>query len=90
MADASAHSQDWAPAGVRPQYIQGTVAALGHVNCGVAMTILYTWVTPQRDPADREDWFGIHSPAGADTPDAQALTSGLRAARASGLSVQAC
>lgn len=85
-----AHSQDWAPASVRPQYIQSTVAALGHVDCGVAMTILYTWVTPERDPADREDWFGIHSPAGADTPDAQALASGLRAARASGPPVQAC
>ena len=41
-----------------------TIAALGHTNCGVAVTILYTWVTPERNPADREDWFGIHSPGG--------------------------
>jgi hypothetical protein len=54
------------------------------------MTILYTWVTPEHDPADREDWFGIHSPAGSDTPDVRALTAGLREARATAPQVQAC
>ena len=84
------HSQDWAPERLRPRYIRRTVAALGHTNCGVAMTILYTWVTPEHDPADREDWFGIHSPAGTDTPDVQALTVGLRDAAATGPAVDAC
>jgi hypothetical protein len=84
------HSQDWAPQRLRPRFIRRTIAALGHINCGVAMTILYTWVTPQHDPADREDWFGIHSPAGSDTPDVQALTAGLRDARASAAQVPAC
>ena len=54
------------------------------------MTILYTWVTPEHDPADREDWFGISSPSTGDTPDVQALTTGIRLARASGPQVQAC
>jgi hypothetical protein len=85
-----AHSQDWAPESVRPQYIESTVAALGHVNCGVAMAILYTWVTPEHDPADREDWFGIHSPAGVDTPDVQALIAGLRTAHAGAPQLKAC
>ena len=85
-----ANSQDWAPQRLRPRYIRRTIATLGHTNCGVAMTVLYTWVTPERDPADREDWFGIHSPAGADTPDVRALTAGLRAATASGPAVDAC
>jgi hypothetical protein len=84
------HSQDWAPERLRPGYIERTIAALGHVNCSLAMTILYTWVTPEHDPADREDWFGISSPAGGDTPDVQALTAGLRLARSSGPQVQAC
>jgi hypothetical protein len=84
------HSQDWAPERLRPRYIRRTVAALGHTNCGVAMTILYTWVTPEHDPADREDWFGIHSPAGTDTPDVQALMVGLRDAAATGPAVDAC
>jgi hypothetical protein len=85
-----AHSQDWVPASTRPRYIRSTIAALGHTNCGVAMTVLYTWVTPERDPVNREDWFGIHSPAGTDTPDVRALTTGLRAAAASGPAFDVC
>jgi hypothetical protein len=85
-----AHSQDWAPQRLRPRYIQRTITTLGHTNCGVAMTVLYTWVTPERDPTDREDWFGIHSPAGTDTPDVRALTAGLRAAAAGAPAVDAC
>ena len=85
-----AHSQDWAPERLRPGYIQRTIATLGHTNCGVAMTILYTWVTPEHNPADREDWFGIRSPAGTDTRDVHALTVGLRAAGAGGPTVAAC
>jgi len=85
-----AHSQDWAPQRLRPRYIRRTITTLAHTNCGVAMTVLYTWVTPERDPADREDWFGIHSPAGTDTPDVRALTAGLRAAAAGGPAVDAC
>jgi polysaccharide biosynthesis protein PslG len=85
-----AHSQYWAPESLRPRYIQSTVSALGHTNCGVASAVLYTWVTPERDPANREDWFGIHSPTGADTPDARALTTGLRAAAASRPAFDVC
>ena len=44
------HSQDWAPDRLRPGYIQRTITALGHINCGVAMAILYTWVTPRARP----------------------------------------
>jgi len=85
-----AHSQYWAPESLRPRYIRSTIAALGHTNCGVAMTVLYTWVTPESDPANREDWFGIHSPAGTDTPDVRALTAGLRAAAASSPALDVC
>ena len=51
------------PERLRPRYISQTLAALGHVNCGVAAVTLYTWVTPERDRTDLEDWFGIHSPS---------------------------
>jgi hypothetical protein len=54
------------------------------------MTVLYTWVTPERDPANREDWFGINSPAGTATPDVRALTAGLRAAAAGGPEFDVC
>jgi len=71
-----------ASASRRPADIQGTLQALGHLDCGLAATLLYTWVTPQRSPADAQDWYGIADPAdpSAATPDTQAFAAGLRAA----------
>ena len=71
-----------APASRRPADIQGVLQALGHLDCGLAATLLYTWVTPERDPADGGDWYGIANPAdpSAATPDTQAFAAGLRAA----------
>jgi hypothetical protein len=56
--------------------------ALGHLDCGLAATVLYTWVTPERDAADAQDWYGIANPTdpSAPTPDTQAFAAGLRAA----------
>ncbi|HUO74610.1 MAG TPA: hypothetical protein VMU39_27825 [Solirubrobacteraceae bacterium] len=77
-------------AALRPGYLRGTLQALRHVDCSVAMTIVYTWVTPERNPKDGEDWFGIHSPSGAATVDSRAFTAGLRAAATPGASVNLC
>jgi hypothetical protein len=68
------------PESKRPGYIERTLAALGGVRCGLAATVLYTWVTPQRDRANGQDWFGIHGPDGARTPDSDAFAQGLRRA----------
>jgi hypothetical protein len=81
---------DQVPASRRPGDIRRTTAALGHLDCGVAMAVLYTWVTPQRNPDNREDWFGIHSPTGGSTPDTRAFTAGLRAAVAPRRAVRGC
>ncbi len=82
----------YAPESRRPGYISTTLSDLGHTNCGVAATTIYTWVTPERDPADSQDWFGIHPPAPADgsSPDSVAFASGLRAAVAPGPQVAVC
>jgi hypothetical protein len=74
----------YAPASARPGYVERTIAALGHSQCGVAATLLYTWVTPELNPANREDWFGISPPAGGGGggPDVSAFAAGIRAARA--------
>jgi polysaccharide biosynthesis protein PslG len=71
-----------ASASRRPAYIQGVLQALGHLDCGLAATLLYTWVTPQRSAADGQDWYGIANPTdpSVPTPDTQAFTAGLRAA----------
>ncbi|MGZ4294246.1 MAG: hypothetical protein ACXVRM_08395, partial [Solirubrobacteraceae bacterium] len=54
----------------------------GHLRCGLAATLLYTWVTPERDPGDAQDWYGIASPTdpAAGTADTAAFVAGLRAA----------
>ncbi len=73
---------DYAAARVRPADITTSFVALGHLACGLAVSLLYTWVTPRRDPADRQDWYGIADPEhpGVATPDIRAFTAGLRAA----------
>jgi hypothetical protein len=78
------------PERLRPRYISQTLAALGHLDCGVAATVFYTWVTPERDPHDREDWFGIHGPGGAGTPDSAAFTEGLQRATAAAAPIRVC
>jgi hypothetical protein len=66
----------------RPADIESVLQSLGHLDCGLAATLLYTWVTPQRDPGNGQDWYGIADPAdpSAATPGTQAFTAGLRAA----------
>lgn len=81
---------DYLPAGRRAADIVTTLSALGHLGCGLAAVLLYTWVTPERDPADSGDWFGIHAPDGADTPGTAAFAAGLRAASRPGPSGPAC
>jgi hypothetical protein len=81
---------DYAPASARPGYIQRTLAAIGRSSCGVATAILYTWVTPERDPGDREDWFGIHTPDGGASPDTAAFVAGLRKATAPAVAGALC
>lgn len=81
---------DYVPERLRREYISRTMAALGHLDCGVAAAILYTWVTPRRDPADKEDWYGIHPPDGGTSPDTVAFTAGLRDATAAGSPHRLC
>ncbi len=71
-----------APASRRPADIESVLQSLGHLDCGLAATVLYTWVTPERDASDGQDWYGIANPTdpSAATPDTDAFTAGLRAA----------
>ncbi len=75
---------NYAPAARRPADIEGVLQALGHLDCGLAATLLYTWVTPQRDASDGQDWYGIANPTdpSAATPDTAAFAAGLHAAAA--------
>jgi hypothetical protein len=83
-------SLDFAPEALRPRYISTSIAVLGHTNCGIAAVILYTWVTPETNPSNHEDWFGIHPPQGGSSPDTGAFAAGIRAARAAGAREPVC
>lgn len=80
----------WLPERRRRRYITQTLSRLGHTDCGVAAAVLYTWVTPQADRANLEDWFGIHPPTGASSPDTQAFAAGLRDAASTGRPLTPC
>jgi hypothetical protein len=75
---------------LRSSYIAQTISALGHTNCGIAATLIYTWVTPEQDPGNPEDWFGIHPPNGANSPDAQAFATGIRQAAQPATPLRVC
>jgi hypothetical protein len=77
-------SLGYVPADRRPTWIERTLQALGHLNCGLAASVMYTWVTPQSNAADSQDWFGIENPDATGTPSSAAFVSGLRAAAAPG------
>jgi len=81
---------NYVPAGLRPAYITRTLAALGHLDCGIAASLLYTWVTPERDRNDSQDWYGIHPASGGSTPDSAAFTAGLREATEPAASLPLC
>jgi hypothetical protein len=70
----------YAAAAVRPGYVARTLPDLAHSGCGVSAVLLYTWITPERDPSNPEDWFGIAPPRGGPAPDVAALAQGVREA----------
>jgi polysaccharide biosynthesis protein PslG len=72
------------PERLRPGYLAATLSQLGHLDCGLAAVVAYTWVSQQSDPANGEQWYGIASPAGGPSPDSQAFALGVRAAESPG------
>jgi hypothetical protein len=70
----------WAPERSRPSYIARTLSALGHTDCNIAQVLLYAWVTPRRNPAAADDWYGVAGPGGSGNADTTAFASGLSGA----------
>jgi hypothetical protein len=73
---------DYVPAAQRPADIRSALTALARAGCGLAMVVLYTWVSPGGAPGDSQNWYGIANPTqpAAGTADTAAFTAGLRAA----------
>jgi hypothetical protein len=74
----------YVPTARRTAWIALTFATLGHLDCGLGASILYTWVTPQRNLGLDEDWFGIENPNATGTPASEAFATGIHAAAAPG------
>jgi len=81
---------DYVPATRRPSYIERTLAALGHLNCGLTSALLYTWYSPQGNPADSQQWYGLLGPGAAPSSASAAFTKGLQAARSAGSTFPLC
>jgi Cellulase (glycosyl hydrolase family 5) len=79
---------DYASPDQRPALLHDTFEELGHSDCGIAAAVVYTWVTPEKDTTDLQDWFGLSAVGPLSQSlahDAQAtagVTAGIQAARA--------
>ena len=56
----------------RAANLEAAVRTLAWSDCGVATVIPYTWTTPEQNPDDIEDWYGIYRPDGGHTPASEA------------------
>jgi len=48
---------------------------LARSNCNVAQYVVHTWITPEKDPNNEEDWFGIANADGTLKASAQAWSN---------------
>lgn len=71
---------DYAPAAERPAYIETAISQLALSRCDLGSIILYTWATPDVDPINPQNWYGIDPPGGGGSADVTAFTNALHAA----------
>jgi hypothetical protein len=71
----------WTPASVRPGYIETVLQALGHSGCGIDAVTLYTWATPEQQPRNSQQWYGLSPPGAGPSAGVEAFAHGLAAAR---------
>lgn len=70
------------PEDERAELIGAVTAAAGEIGCGIVSFAPHTWVTPELDPNDPEDWFGIADPESAEPyPSALAYRDAVVAAK---------
>ncbi len=81
---------DYLPERLRPGYVQLTLIELGRSTCGIAAAILYTWFSPQRNPSDSGQWFGISAPGAGRSPDAASFAGGVLAVERSRAGTGGC
>ena len=53
--------------------LENAAETLARSDCGVASVVVYTWTSPERNPGDKEDWYGIRHPDGSPSPTSDAF-----------------
>jgi hypothetical protein len=53
-------------------------------DCNVTSLVPHTWISPESDPGNPDDWFGIYNRDGTSKPSGEAYLAAVRAVRASG------
>jgi hypothetical protein len=53
--------------------LENAAETLARSDCGIASVVVYTWTSAERDPEDKEDWYGIRHPDGSPSPTSDAL-----------------
>ncbi|MGH2866711.1 MAG: hypothetical protein ACRDNK_03965 [Solirubrobacteraceae bacterium] len=81
---------DYVPAPTRPRYIRRTLDELDGGRCGVATALLYTWYSPEQNPADSQQWYGVNAPAGARTADSGAFAAAVHSAATAPVRARSC
>lgn len=79
-----AGAPQYVPAVQRPADIGALLDELSHGRCGVASLVIYTWVSPDRDPSNDQDWYGLNPPSGGGSADVSAFAAALQRAAAPG------
>jgi hypothetical protein len=65
------------PDATRARYLDLLLERLAHSRCEVSRVIVHTWITLERDRADREQWFGIYHPNGQPTAAGKAYADAI-------------
>jgi hypothetical protein len=72
----------FAPPRRKARYVTEAMTELAASGCGVKAVLLYSWTTPERDPRERDSWYGVHPADGGETPSSRAFAAVLRRASA--------
>lgn len=77
-ASRPAGNPTYAAPRARGSYVARVAERLLGSACGVPMVIFYAWVTPERDPRDLNQWYGVAGPDGSPTAASAAVARAAR------------
>jgi hypothetical protein len=65
----------------RGDYLHELASTLPRTDCGLTRMTAYSWLGPEQDSSDREQWFGIANKDGSNKRSADAFASSVRMMR---------